>query len=138
MILGRIAPRRLVRPLLERDFQRVWFGQVVSALGDPLQAVALAFLILRTTGSAAALGAVLGVPAALGIHAGSFGLAALATRSLRPVPRLPGDERSSPLREALEGFRAVTAQRWLMALLSVEALATFAAVGSISIGLPLL
>ena len=57
MILGRIAPRRLVRPLLERDFQRVWFGQVVSALGDPLQAVGLAFLILRTTGSAAALGA---------------------------------------------------------------------------------
>jgi predicted MFS family arabinose efflux permease len=82
--------------------------------------------------------ALLGVPAALGLNAGSFALAALATRSIRPVPHLPGDERSSPLREALEGVRAVTAQSWLMALLSVEALATFAAVGSISIGLPLL
>ncbi len=66
MIAG--AASRIGAPLAERDFRWLWCGQAISALGDPLQAVALAWLVLDRTGSPVALSAVflaLGLPRAL-------------------------------------------------------------------------
>ena len=43
--------QRMTAPLGQRNFRLLWIGQAVSALGDPLQAVALAWWILDVTGS---------------------------------------------------------------------------------------
>jgi MFS family permease len=48
-------------PLRERNFRLLWLGQGVSAIGDSLVPVALAFATLSITRSASALGAVLAV-----------------------------------------------------------------------------
>ena len=66
MIAG--AALRIAAPLAGRDFRWLWCGQAISALGDPLQAAALAWLVLDRTGSPVALSAVflaLGLPRAL-------------------------------------------------------------------------
>jgi MFS family permease len=47
-------------PLREPNFRLLWFGQAVSAAGDSLVPVALAFATLGISGSAGALGLVLG------------------------------------------------------------------------------
>lgn len=52
-------PRRALAPLGNRDFRLVWAGQTVSALGGPLQMVALTWLVLDLTGSAIALSSTL-------------------------------------------------------------------------------
>jgi MFS family permease len=46
-------------PLTSREFRLLWVGQAISQLGDPLQAVALAWLVLERTDSAVALSAAL-------------------------------------------------------------------------------
>lgn len=46
-------------PLKERDFRLLWAGQAISAVGDGLVSVALAFAVLRIGGSASQLGLVL-------------------------------------------------------------------------------
>lgn len=62
--------------LLRRNpaFRRLWYGQVTSQLGDWLDAIALYTLLLRLTGSAAALGGLLVAqmlpPALVGLGAG--------------------------------------------------------------------
>lgn len=45
--------------LQEREFRLLWLGQSISALGDALVPVALAFAVLKLTGSAAQLGLVM-------------------------------------------------------------------------------
>jgi DHA3 family tetracycline resistance protein-like MFS transporter len=50
-----LRTRQVVAPLGQRNFRLLWFGRAVSALGDPLQAIALAWLVLDMTGSAVAL-----------------------------------------------------------------------------------
>lgn len=47
-------------PFRERNFRLLWFGQAVSAGGDALVPVALAFATLSVSGSASSLGIVLG------------------------------------------------------------------------------
>ncbi len=47
------------RPLAQRDFRLLWFGQTISSLGDQFYLVALPWLILQLTGSGLKLGAVL-------------------------------------------------------------------------------
>jgi len=49
----------LLRPLEERDFRLVWFGEGISTLGDQFHMVALTWLTLGLTGSGLALGTVL-------------------------------------------------------------------------------
>ena len=48
-------------PLWERNFRLLWFGQAVSAVGDSLVTIALAFATLSVSHSASALGLVLAV-----------------------------------------------------------------------------
>ncbi|HUZ86798.1 MAG TPA: MFS transporter [Candidatus Baltobacterales bacterium] len=48
-------------PLAERNFRLLWMGQAVSAAGDSMTSIALAFATLSITRSAGALGAVLGI-----------------------------------------------------------------------------
>ena len=48
-------------PLRERNFRLLWFGQAVSAVGDSLVTIALAFATLSVAHSASALGLVLAV-----------------------------------------------------------------------------
>lgn len=55
---------RATGPLRHRDFRLVWSGQTISLAGDAFHAVALAWLVLELTGSAAALGGVLAARAA--------------------------------------------------------------------------
>src|ERR1700759_4962170 len=44
---------------LRRDFRLLWFGQVISQLGDWFDTIALFTLVLRLTGSGRAVGLVL-------------------------------------------------------------------------------
>jgi Major Facilitator Superfamily len=63
----------LLRPLEERDYRLVWFGEGVSTFGDQFHMVALTWLTLGLTGSGLALGTVLtaaAVPRALLILVG--------------------------------------------------------------------
>ena len=53
------AGRRMRAPLTSREFRLLWIGQAISQVGDPLQAVALAWLVLERTDSAVALSAAL-------------------------------------------------------------------------------
>ncbi|HSP10393.1 MAG TPA: MFS transporter [Candidatus Dormibacteraeota bacterium] len=53
-------PRSLA-PLAERNFRLLWMGQAVSAAGDSMTSIALAFATLSITRSAGVLGAVLGI-----------------------------------------------------------------------------
>ena len=48
-------------PLAEPNFRLLWMGQAVSAAGDSMTPIALAFAALSITGSASALGAVLAI-----------------------------------------------------------------------------
>jgi MFS family permease len=56
------APRApaLVRGLRHRSFAALWTGQTVSRVGDSISTIAVAWLVLQLTGSAAAMGVVLG------------------------------------------------------------------------------
>ena len=56
-----VAIPAALAPLKERNFRLLWVGQGVSAIGDSLVPVALAFATLSITRSASALGAVLAV-----------------------------------------------------------------------------
>ncbi len=58
--IGSMATAALA-PLRERNFRLLWLGQGVSAIGDSLVPVALAFATLSITRSASALGAVFAV-----------------------------------------------------------------------------
>jgi MFS family permease len=57
-ILERVRRHPYVRLALDGSFSALWMGQLVSALGDRIHQVALAFIVLETTGSAFAVGAV--------------------------------------------------------------------------------
>jgi MFS family permease len=47
-----LIAKRLVVPLGYRDFRLLWIGQAISALGNPFQVVAVAWLVLQLKGSA--------------------------------------------------------------------------------------
>jgi hypothetical protein len=47
------------RALTNRSFALLWSGQTISRLGDSLYTIALAWLVLQKTGSAAAMGGIL-------------------------------------------------------------------------------
>lgn len=49
---------RILRPLRNRDFSFLWTGMTVSLIGDGIYLVAIAWLVLRISNSATALGAV--------------------------------------------------------------------------------
>lgn len=49
----------LFRGFSHRDFTFLWLAQAISRVGDGIHTVALAWLVLQLTGSAAALGLVL-------------------------------------------------------------------------------
>src|SRR5215212_2078567 len=57
-ILERVRRHPYVRLALDGSFTALWTGQLVSALGDRIHQVALAIIVLQTTGSAIAVGAV--------------------------------------------------------------------------------
>jgi MFS family permease len=57
-ILERAQHHPYIRLALDSSFSALWTGQLISLIGDRVHQVALAFLILRTTNSAVAVGAV--------------------------------------------------------------------------------
>lgn len=80
-----LAAHRLTAPLANRDFRILWLGQGISALGDPLQAIALAWLVLERTGSSSSLATTmiaLTVPRALVALAGGVATDWLASRTI--------------------------------------------------------
>ena len=72
-------------PLRSVTYRRFFVGQLTSAFGDGMVAVALAFAVLDVTGSSAALGWVLGVRTAFTIAALLLGGAVADRFSQRPV-----------------------------------------------------
>ncbi|HET7171117.1 MAG TPA: MFS transporter [Gaiellales bacterium] len=76
---GSLAPLRSV------TYRRFFVGQLTSAFGDGMVAVALAFAVLDVTGSTAALGWVLGIRSAFTIGALLLGGAVADRFSRRPV-----------------------------------------------------
>lgn len=67
---------RLLEPLRSKDYRRLWFGQLVSVMGDKLDQIALGILVYEKTGSSLQMGIMLAismVPAALfGLIAGAY------------------------------------------------------------------
>jgi MFS family permease len=57
-ILARVRRHPYVRLALDSSFSALWTGQLISALGDRIHQVALAFLVLHATNSPIAVGAV--------------------------------------------------------------------------------
>jgi MFS family permease len=57
-ILERVRRHPYVRLALDSSFSALWFGQLISLVGDRIHQVALAFLILNATNSPIAVGAV--------------------------------------------------------------------------------
>src|SRR6185503_451205 len=57
-ILERVRRHPYVRLALDSSFSALWMGQLISALGDRIHQVALAFVVLNATDSALAVGAV--------------------------------------------------------------------------------
>ncbi|HUQ44974.1 MAG TPA: MFS transporter [Candidatus Limnocylindria bacterium] len=57
-VLERVRRHPYVRLALDSSFSALWTGQLVSALGDRIHQVALAFVIWQATGSAIAVGAI--------------------------------------------------------------------------------
>ena len=57
-ILERVRRHPYVRLALDSSFSALWTGQAISALGDRIHQVALAFVVLEATDSAIAVGAV--------------------------------------------------------------------------------
>ena len=57
-ILERVRRHPYVRLALDSSFSALWMGQLISALGDRIHQVALAFVVLDATDSALAVGAV--------------------------------------------------------------------------------
>lgn len=80
------TPRpKLWRPLAERDFRLLWFGESISLFGDQFYLVALPWLTLQLTGSGLALGTVMmaaAVPRAALMLVGGAVSDRLAPRSL--------------------------------------------------------
>lgn len=56
--LARVAEHPYVALALNPSFSALWFGQLISLFGDRLTQIALAFLVLESTGSAVAVGLV--------------------------------------------------------------------------------
>ena len=69
--VGQSSIRRRLGALQEREFRLLWAGQLVSAVGDALVPVAVAFAVLDLTGSAADLGLVLAALMASGSSSSS-------------------------------------------------------------------
>lgn len=67
----RVKVPAILQPLLSRKFRRLWFGQVVSGIGDGIFPVALTFAVLTTKHGPIGLGIVLTADAA-GAAAGSL------------------------------------------------------------------
>ncbi|MEO8273772.1 MAG: MFS transporter [Chloroflexota bacterium] len=57
-ILERVRRHPYVRLALDSSFSALWTGQLVSALGDRIHQIALAFVVLEATDSAIAVGAI--------------------------------------------------------------------------------
>lgn len=57
--MNNAAAARMVQPLSNRNFRLLWIGQSLSALGDPLQMIAVIWLVMELDGSAVGLSAVL-------------------------------------------------------------------------------
>ncbi|GCE31326.1 hypothetical protein KDA_68100 [Dictyobacter alpinus] len=82
--------------------------------------------------------ATLGAGAAFGINALSFAIAVLAALLMKPLVRVPRESQQSLLRDAYAGVSYLVSLPWLIALLLIDTCAALAAVGPISVGLPLL
>jgi hypothetical protein len=55
----KLANLPLLRPLRNRNFRLLWYGEGVSLIGDQFYLIALSWLTLEITGSGLALGTVL-------------------------------------------------------------------------------
>jgi len=51
----------MLKTLKNRDFLKLWLGQLASRIGDGIHEIALAWLVLELTGSALSMGAILAV-----------------------------------------------------------------------------
>ena len=79
----------MLKPLKIRNFRLFWLGESASLLGDQFFLIALPWLVLKLSGDAFAVGAVLavaGIPRALFILLGG---ALLATLLVGLLPKTP-------------------------------------------------
>ena len=106
-------------PLKERNFRLLWFGQAISAIGDSLVTIALAFATLSVAHSASALGLVLAVSTVARVVALPIG-GVWSDRLPRQLVMLTSDG----LRAAVHGAMAVLlitghAQLWQLVVQAV-------------------
>jgi MFS family permease len=110
---------KALTPLAERNFRFLWTGQAVSAMGDALTPVALAFATLQIAHSASALGLVLAASTAARVVLLPIG-GVWADRLPRQLVMLTSDS----IRAVAELTLAVVlltshAQLWMLIVLSV-------------------
>jgi MFS family permease len=110
---------KALTPLAERNFRYLWTGQAVSAMGDALTPVALAFATLQIAHSASALGLVLAASTAARVVLLPIG-GVWADRLPRQLVMLTSDS----IRAVAELTLAVVlltshAQLWMLIVLSV-------------------
>ena len=110
---------KALTPLAERNFRYLWTGQAVSAMGDALTPVALAFATLQIAHSASALGLVLAASTAARVVLLPIG-GVWADRLPRQLVMLSSDS----IRAVAELTLAVVlltghAQLWMLIVLSV-------------------
>src|SRR5258706_2415806 len=110
---------KALTPLAERNFRYLWTGQAVSAAGDALAPVALAFATLQIANSASALGLVLAASTAARVVLLPIG-GVWADRLPRQLVMLSSDS----IRAVAELTLAVVllsghAQLWMLIVLSV-------------------
>ena len=115
----RVRGSKTLAPLAERNFRWLWIGQAVSAAGDALVPVALAFATLSISRSASALGLVLAASTVARVVALPLG-GVWADRLPRQLVMLASDA----VRAAVYGVVAAllvsgTAQLWHLIVASI-------------------
>jgi DHA3 family tetracycline resistance protein-like MFS transporter len=142
----------LLSAALETRFER-GFDPAISTVVDPSEMAEPAGLLLIArlrerpvgcgalrfhAGAPAELKRVWLAPEVRGLGIGRRLLAVLANLLMAPLARTLRETKKSLPQDAREGLRYVLRFRWLVALLLIDTCAALAAVGPISIGLPLL
>lgn len=82
--------------------------------------------------------ATLGAGAAFGINALSFAVAVLTTLLMSPLSRMPQAATQSLLSGVRDGVRYLVGFPWLIALLVIDSCSAVAAIGPMTVGLPLI
>jgi MFS family permease len=114
-----MALPKALSPLAERSFRLLWIGQAVSAAGDSLSPVALAFATLQIAHSASALGLVLAASTTARVVFLPIG-GVWADRLPRQVVMLSSDGTRAAAELVLAGLLLTGhAQIWMLIVLSV-------------------